>query len=83
MICYRDRTFCASPCATASCDRHNSNVPRDTNGLPVLWSYYHGDCESFTRVHAGDCDLCGEWSGGLVSGACVGCRGDDAHRVGT
>ena len=83
MINYRDRTFCASPCATASCDRHSSNVPRDTNGLPVAWAYYHGDCESFTRVRAGDCDLCGEWSGGLVGGACVGCRGDDAPRVDT
>lgn len=22
----------------------------------------------------GDCDLCGEWSGRLVDGACAGCR---------
>ena len=83
MICYQGRTFCASPCATASCDRHMDAVPRDTNGMPVSWAYYHSDCESFTRVRAGDCDLCGEWSGGLVGGACVGCRGDDAHRMTT
>lgn len=27
----------------------------------------------------GDCDLCGEWSGRLVSGACAPCR--DRHRL--
>ena len=28
---------------------------------------------------AGDCDLCGEWSGRLVGGACAACR--DRHRL--
>ena len=74
MIHYRDRTFCASPCDNRECPHHKNNVPADTGGLPVAWGYFHGDCEGFTRVRAGDCDLCGEWSGGLVSGACVGCR---------
>ena len=27
----------------------------------------------------GDCDLCGEWSGRLVNGACAPCR--DRHRL--
>lgn len=27
----------------------------------------------------GDCDLCGEWSGRLVQGACARCR--DLHRL--
>lgn len=29
--------------------------------------------------HAGDCDLCGEWSGRLVGGACAPCR--DRYRL--
>ena len=28
---------------------------------------------------AGDCDLCGEWSGRLVGGACAPCR--DRYRL--
>lgn len=28
---------------------------------------------------AGDCDLCGEWCGRLVGGACATCR--DRHRL--
>lgn len=28
---------------------------------------------------AGDCDLCGEWSGRLIDGACAPCR-DKYHR---
>lgn len=27
----------------------------------------------------GDCDICGEWSGRLVNGACAPCR--DRHRL--
>lgn len=27
----------------------------------------------------GDCDLCGEWSGRLIDGACAPCR--DRHRL--
>ena len=26
------------------------------------------------KGHPGDCDLCGEWSGRLVLGACASCR---------
>lgn len=29
--------------------------------------------------HAGVCDLCGEWSGRLVNGACAPCR--DKHKL--
>lgn len=28
---------------------------------------------------AGDCDLCGEWSGRLVNGVCAPCR--DKHKL--
>ena len=52
MIHYRDRTFCASqcasPCATRECLRHRDNVPADTGGLPVAWGYFHGACPDYT-----------------------------------
>ena len=50
MIHYRDRTFCASPCATRECPRHKDNVPKDTKGLPVAWGYFHATCPDFRRI---------------------------------
>ena len=44
MIHYRDRTFCASPCATKECPRHKDNVPADTGGLPVAWGCFRATC---------------------------------------
>lgn len=34
---------------------------------------------SIPEGNPGDCDLCGEWSGRLVGGACAPCR--DAHNL--
>ncbi len=34
----------------------------------------HTQTLSFISGAPGECDLCGEWSGRLVSGACAPCR---------
>ena len=46
---WSDRTFCASPCATRGCPRHQDNVPSDTKGLPVVWGFLHGTCSDYRR----------------------------------
>lgn len=49
MICYHDKTFCASPCANYLCDRHETHVPKNAS-LPVSWGLFHSDCSEFIRV---------------------------------
>ena len=47
----RDRTYCASECATRQCPRHQSNVPSDTGGVPVpvAWGHFRATCPDYRR----------------------------------
>ena len=42
--------------------------------LQILKDVRQWQRPGFHQDSAGDCDLCGEWSGRLVNGACAPCR---------
>lgn len=45
--------------------------------LTATISGYRG--YTLPKGEAGECDLCGEWSGRLIAGACAPCR--DRYRI--
>lgn len=48
MMCYRDKTFCASPNCKNECGRKITDKQRDEAekvGLPIAWGYFCGEPE--------------------------------------
>lgn len=46
MTCYRDITYCASPCINRECERNLANAP--VNGeKPILWADQSVGCKEF------------------------------------
>ena len=75
MIHYRDRTFCASPCATRECPRHKDNVPADTNGLPVLWGHFRATCADCRRERNSSMTAHRYSIGHVIHYKCARCHG--------
>lgn len=46
MICYKDKTFCASDCTNKSCHRHKSQLP-PIPPLPVSFANFKETCEDY------------------------------------
>ena len=49
-------------------DRVTENIERQMARIELAVRY------NLPKGKAGDCDICGEWSGRLINGACAPCR---------